>query len=172
MKKGIYNKLIFSAVLVFVSVLFAQELTKVFTASNGALRVTTPADWEEIVLNDAADIQAGNLQKEQYFILISEAKADLYGWNLKKHSYVTLGNLVAGLNDPQIKGPIEMEINEQPAIQYEIEGSTSGLRIVYLHTTVESDSAYNQLLAWTLRSKYSENKSLLKDVINTFTQTR
>ena len=65
-----------------------------------------------------------------------------------------------------------MEINEQPAIQYEIEGSTSGLRIVYLHTTVESDSAYNQLLAWTLRSKYSENKSLLKDVINTFTQTR
>jgi len=165
------SKKIIIAVLIILSTVLAQDLTKVFKTPENKLGLSAPADWDVLSLNDAADIQVGNIQKEQYLIVLSEEKTDMYGWNLKKHSYVTFGSLTAGLDDPKIKGPFEMEINDKPAIQYEIEGSTQGTRIVYLHTTVETDSAYNQLLAWTIRSKYSENKELLKDIVNTFSQT-
>lgn len=155
-------------VILFLYSLYAVELNQLFKTADDKFQVNVPDDWGILALNDAADIQVGNEYKEQYFILISEDKTDFYGWNLQKHSYVTLGNLVGGLNDPKVKGPFDLKVNDNPAIQYEIEGSTQGLRIVYLHTTVETDSAFNQLLAWTLRSKYNENKQILQDVINTF----
>ena len=168
-KKGF--KISIVILFVILSSIFAQDLNKVFKTPDNQLSISTPDDWDVLPLNDAADIQVGNVQKEQYLILISEEKLDMYGWNLKKHSYVTFGSLTAGLDDPKIKGPFEIEINRNPAIQYEIEGSTQGIRIVYLHTTVETDSAFNQLLSWTIRSKYSENKKILQDVVNTFRQS-
>ena len=168
MNKTNFLKLLMIAGFIVVSVLVAQDLTKVFKTADNQLQIKAPGDWDVLPLNDAADIQVGNEEKEQYFMLLSEKKIDMYGWNLKKHSYVTFGNLTGSLDEPKIKGPIELEINSRPAIQYEIEGSTQGLRLVYLHTTVETDSAFNQLLAWTLRSKYSENKDILLEVISTF----
>jgi len=171
MWENMSSKTLIFVFLLIISIVFAQDFSKVFKTSDDELSLSVPGDWDVLPLNDAADIQVGNAAKEQYLILISEEKIDMYGWNLKKHSYVTFGNLTSGLDDPNIKGPFEIDINDNPAIQYEIEGSTQGIRIVYLHTTVETDSAFNQLLAWTVRSKYSENKKTLKDAVNTFSET-
>ncbi|EKD27953.1 MAG: hypothetical protein ACD_79C00487G0003 [uncultured bacterium] len=160
---------LFLIVFVFFPLLYAQESDfKPFTSTDGKIKLTVPNNWAEMQLNESAEVQLGFGAEEQYLIVLSENKEDMYGWNIQKHSLVTLGNLVSSLDDPIIKAPVELTIDNSKAIQYEIEGSSQGLRIVYIHTTVENENSFNQVLAWSIKSKYSSNKALLQNVVNSF----
>ena len=96
---------------------------KAFSNPVGDVQIKTPANWREIDLHDDADIEIGNELEETYIIVLSEAKEDLYGWNLAKHSRLTLGNFLASIDFPEIVGPKSFEVNGYPAVQFEIHGS-------------------------------------------------
>lgn len=146
-----------------------QEIEfKVFKSSDGIFQLNIPLDWEYVELNEEAEVQVGNETEETYLILLTESKEDFFGWNLDKHSRITLGNLLASIDFPEIKGPVYYEINGDKAIQFEIQGSTSGLNICYVHTTVETKKNFNQILAWSLKSKYKEKEPILKHIVNSF----
>ncbi len=161
-------KFIVFVLIFFFTTLFAQN--KTYTTTNGKFELNIPQSWNEIALNDEAEIQLGNEKEEQYFILLSEGKADLYGWNIQKHSFITLGSLLASLDSPVVYGPEELEINGNKAVRFQIEGSTQGLKIVYIHTTIETAYSFNQILAWTLKSKFESNKDTLKSVTDSFSE--
>jgi hypothetical protein len=155
-----------TAVALAVPLVAQQE--KVVPASDKLTQISVPADWEVLELNDAAELQVGNPKSEAYLIVLNELKDDMYGWNLEKHSRVTLGNLVAGLAFPVITGPKTLKIGDSPAIQYEIRGAAENRNVVYLHTTVDGPKYFSQILAWTLPSRADAVKPQLLKAINTF----
>jgi hypothetical protein len=149
---------------------FAQESNDkiIFKDIKNKYQVVIPSDWKVLELNDQANIEVGNAKDEIYFILISESKDDLSRWNIEKHSRITLASILASLSLPTIEGPNYLNIDGDKAVQYILSGEIQGLNIVYIHTTVESEKYFNQLLAWTLKSRFSDKEQILKDVINSF----
>ncbi len=141
---------------------------KTFSNDAGNLVIDAPASWGVLDLHDDPDIEVGNELEENYLIVLSDAKEDLYGWNLDKHSRLTLGSFLTSIDFPEIVGPKSFEVNGNPAVQFEIHGSAQGLSISYIHTTIESPSYFNQILSWTLKSRFEENRPVLDKAINSF----
>lgn len=153
--------------LLFAATLSAQE-NKVFLASDEKTQITVPASWDKLELNEAAEIQVGNLQDEAYLIVLNEAKVDMYGWNLEKHSRVTLGRLLGNMAFPTVSGPKTLTIGKSQAVQYEARGAVDNLNLVYIHTTVDGPKYFSQILAWTLPSKVDTVKPQLLKAIQSF----
>ncbi len=145
-----------------------SSLTKNKTLSStaGNLELDVPANWHVLDLHDDPDIEIGNELEETYLIVLSDAKEDLYGWNLTKHSRLTLGNFLTSIDFPEIVGPISLEVNGNPAVQFEIHGSAQGLSISYIHTTIETSGYFNQILSWTLQSRFEEKRPVFDKLMS------
>src|ERR1043166_1934751 len=154
------------------STALAQTEDKVVTASDNRSQIRVPKSWGPMQLNEAAEIQVGSEEDDSYLIVLTEVKEDLDGWNLDKHSRVTLGKLLAGLAFPTISGPKSMTVDGHPAVQYEIHGASDGHKVVYPHTTVDGATMFSQILAWTVPSKADTMKPLLVKAIGTFHEVK
>lgn len=153
--------------LVFSSFLHAQE-GKYVTSSDKLVKVSIPADWAGMSLNEGAVLQYGSESKAAYLLIINDTKEDIEGWNIKKHSFITLAKLLSGVSSPVIEGPMYITVNGFQGIQYIVKGAVSGQMIVYLHTTFETPYTFSQLLTWTVPSQYEKNKLVMDGIINSF----
>ncbi|HEY9645942.1 MAG TPA: hypothetical protein V6C88_06215 [Chroococcidiopsis sp.] len=138
---------------------------------DGDMQITVPEGWkEDRQLNDQAQLQAANLDKELYLIVLSEAKADLpTDMNLVRHSEITRSIVVENLSNAEVTGPTAVtRVGDYPAVQYEIRGTLKDINVLYVHTTVETGDRFNQILAWTLPDNYNSNKEELQRTIASF----
>jgi len=150
----------------------AQAPDKVVVASDKRSQITVPASWDTLQLNEAAEIQVGNETDEAYLIVLTEIKEDLAGWNLEKHSRVTLGKLLSSLSFPAVTGPKPMTIDGHPAVQYEIRAASGGRNIFYLHTTIDGGALFSQVLAWTLPSHLDAVRPQLVKAVGTYHEVK
>ncbi len=158
---------------IFALPLLAQtDEVKTVKSADGSLALTIPADWTDQKLNDAAEVQVGSDEQSAYLLILVEKKADLFGWNIERHSYVTLGTLLSNVSLPKINGPKAMKINGNPAIQYEVRGASAGSNIVYLHTTIETPDVFAQVLAWTVPSQELKARAALEKAIQSVRTTK
>lgn len=162
---------LFLAIALAAGSLFAAD-TRRMQASDEKTEIVVPANWDVLELNDAAEIEVGNEKDEAYLIVLNELKDDLAGWNLDKHSRVTLGRLLSGLDNPAVTGPKSITINGSPAVQYEIKGAADGRNIVYIHTTIDGPKYFSQILAWTLASRAESVRPQLLKAVTTFRESR
>lgn len=142
----------------------------VYNSADNKHQFTIPETWTELQLNENADIQVGNEVDEAYMILLVDSKDDLFGWNLQKHSFSTFANMLSGLYFPKIEGPTEITVAGNKAIKFKLEGTSEDINIVYFHIVIETETNFNQILAWSLKSKFKQNEKLLMDVINSFVE--
>ncbi len=119
-------------------------------------------------LNEEADIQIANSAKEGYFIVISEFKSDFEkNVDYKKHSALTRSLVKETLiHYHEVSGPTYVKVNGMKGVQYEITGSLEGVKIKYLHTTLEGRKYFHQLIAWSLPSKYDMNRPTFDRILN------
>ena len=141
----------------------------VMPSTNGAVQITVPDDWDAMTdLNDVAIIQAANLAKEQYIIVIDESKEDFAEPDLAQYSDITAQLIIDGLSEAEVGTSTPLTINGNAALQKEIKGSIDNINVVYLHTSIETPSHFYQALTWTLKSKFEKNQSVLQEVTNSF----
>ena len=135
-------------------------------------QITLPKHWVVMKdLNDEASLQAGNSFREEYMIILSDYKSDFVG-TLEDHANVTSQSLL-GLLEGGTKSDFEMfEINGLRTLQCEITGVSDLTRIVYLHTTIEGELCYYQVLTWTLPSKMPGAMEPFKEVIPSFKELK
>ncbi len=122
----------------------------------GLASIKLPARWRAATaLNEQAAIQASDPYRQRFVVVISEPREDFdMTVDLSDHAGRTLTQLSDSLRLVAINGPIERTIHGCKALQFEIEGYHQGVRLVYLHTTIEGRRAYHQVLAWSTRSAY------------------
>jgi hypothetical protein len=141
----------------------------VIRSTDGQIQISAPPTWKSTTeLNDKAELQASDTSKQMYLIVLTDNKADYTDMDLDKHSRTTLDVLTKAMTSSYKTGPTSLTIDGNPAVQYEVRGEIKSLNVVYLHTTVETPSHYQQIVAWTLQTTYDEREQSLKNIIESF----
>ncbi len=156
-----------------VKVASEKQAGTLLKSTDGQSQIILPGGWKEYrKLNDAAELQAVNLGKNLYVVILTENKGDFDHITLKQHSALTRDGLLKSLASPEVKGPKKLSIHGHSAIQFEIRGQLDDTKIAYLHTTVETAKNFYQILSWTSKSGFEKNQDELQQVINSFREVQ
>jgi len=139
-------------------------------SDDGISKIVPVGSWQKAKgLHKKAQLQASNPLRDLYLIAFSEKREKYAGMTLQEHSQSTRTQLIKTLKFPVISGPFQIQIDGQPALQYEIHGMASNnMKIAYYHTDVNSPLYFHEIIAWTTDSRFKENKTQLQNVIKTF----
>ena len=152
-----------------------QAGSRTITSDSGAVSITAPGSWnEDLELSDDADIQASDIGSESYLIVFAEPKSDFPGdATLTEYTKVTRDNVLASLEGgSQPRAAKRPEINGMPAIQSYLFGTISGQGVAYVHTAIETPTRFVQVVSWTLRSNWEQNKETLYGVAGSFVEVK
>jgi len=142
---------------------------KEIASDDNKLKVTTSGFWvKSSDLNHQAALQAACKSEEMYLIVISDAKSTVPNITLPQHHQLTREHMLQKMEDSSATQPVSVIIAGHPALQDEVSGTQSGTHLTFLHTTVDADDSFQQILAWTLKSRWQKHKDELRDVTNSF----
>ena len=142
---------------------------KEIASDDGKIKVTVPGTWTKLPeLDKRASLQVGNKSKEVYLIVITDTKTDLDNMTLEKHHQQTRDRMLQKMKNASATQPASLTIDGHPALQDELTGTENGANVVFLHTTVDDGGHFQQILAWTLKSRWQKQNQLLREVKNSF----
>ena len=149
-----------------------QELAvskKEIASEDGKLKVTTSGFWvQRTDLNKRASLQASRKDKDLHLIVITDPKSSLPDMTLEQHHQTTRDRMLKEMTNSSATAPTSVTIDGHPALQDEISGTEKGAILTFIHTTVDDDESFHQILAWTLKSRFLANKSELSKITNSF----
>ncbi|WP_426347977.1 hypothetical protein ACPWSR_09395 [Alloiococcus sp. CFN-8] len=148
------------------------ENGKSFSSDDDVIEVTVPEDWEEIDnLNSSANLQIGNLQKEQYTIAISELASDFSdSFGLQEYYDAIIPPMQQNITNAEVSDIENVKIDGNDAIQFHLTGEVDNIKITYLITVIKSQDYFHQIISWTLKSMYTEYEDLYKSIAGSLTE--
>jgi Domain of unknown function (DUF4190) len=142
---------------------------KEIASDDGKLKVTTSGFWvKRSDLNKRASLQAAYKDKEMYLIVISDAKADFDNLTLEKHHQLTRDRMLQKMKNASATELVPLTIDGHPALQDELSGTENGMNVVFLHTTVDDGDYFQQILAWTSKSRWQQQNEQLRENTRSF----
>jgi hypothetical protein len=142
---------------------------KEIASDDGQVKVTVPGTWTKLPeLNKQARLQVGNKSKELYLMVIPDAKADLDNYTLEKHHQLTRDRMLQKMKNASASEPVSLTIDGHPALQDELTGTEKGTNVVFLHTTIDDGASFQQVLAWTLKSRWPNQNQQLREITGSF----
>jgi len=142
---------------------------KEIAADDGKLKVTVSGIWTKVPeLNKEARLQVGYKSKEMYLIVISDAKSAVGNITLEQHQQLTRDRMLQKMKNASATQPVPLNIDGHPALQDEVREAPGRTEIVFLHTTVDDGDHFQQILAWTLKSRWQEQNEQLREITNSF----
>ena len=143
--------------------------TSEVASDDGKSRLGVPGNWVQIPqLNAKATLHLGHKEEERYVIVLTDPKADFSGMTLAKHHQTTRESMLKKMTNSSATEPVSLTINGLPALQDELRGTQGQADVVFLHTTVEGDQNFYQILTWTLQSRWPEASEQLHKVAASF----
>jgi len=140
-----------------------------FSSEDGVFFITVPRGWVQLFdyeLNDVAQIQARNRRTNSFLVVITDSQEDFDDYNFERTIEIVKENLLAGWRNHTILSAIDTLIDEQPARQYEIEGSIDGTKAVMLATYIDGEKYFAQVLTWTIASRYKTSEKEFRAITN------
>ncbi len=138
-------------------------------SDDGKIKVTVSGMWTKLPeLNKQATLQVGYKSKEMYLIVFTDAKAAVGDLTLEKHHQITRDRMLQKMTDASATEPVSLTIAGHPALQDELSGTAKRTNVVFLHTTVDDGDHFQQILAWTLKSRWQQQNKLLREITGTF----
>jgi hypothetical protein len=148
-------------------------------SDDGKLRITVPGTWTKLPeLNKfatanlssggRATLQVGDKSRQMYLIVITDTKTDVPDLTLEKHHDMTRDRMFQKMKNTSATDPVPLTIDGHPAMQDELTGTENGANVVFLHTTVDDGDHFQQILAWTLKSRWQKQNQLLRKVTVSF----
>jgi Domain of unknown function (DUF4190) len=142
---------------------------KEVASDDGKMSVIVPGTWTKLPeLHKQASVQVGNKSKELYLIVITDTKTDVPDLTLEKHHQQTRDRMLQTMANASATEPVSLTIDGHPALQDELTGTEKGTNVVFLHTTVDDGDHFQQILAWTLKSRWQKQNQLLREVTGSF----
>jgi hypothetical protein len=146
---------------------------KEITSTDGRVRISIPGDWVELpYLSATARVRVGNRWKEQYLVVLSEAKSDFGNVPVEKYHQIMRDRILQYMTDSSGSAPVTVTIGGYPALQNELRGMKDGMDVAYLYAVVDTGDDYYQILAWTLQSRWDRNQGLLREVTRSFNREK
>jgi Tfp pilus assembly protein PilE len=146
---------------------------KWITSEDGLTKIRVPGNWEKLPeLTEQGVIEYGNLQREQYLVVISEPKQS-YSSNTDLSAYNTLileHKSSAGIDKLRKKYLGEIDLNGLKALKFELTGEVNGIENAYLQVTVEGKNHFHQVLFWSLPTRWGDPSDIFENVLATFSE--
>jgi len=137
----------------------------------GRMQIKVPTGWQpDARLHDRAELEAAGPEQEAYVIVLSEPVSAVDHSDLESNALAYKRFITTELDRPpeqELKTRVTLE-SGLSGVQYEIQGEYQGEPLVYLHTTVASDTHYYQIVAWSAADRFEENRATLQDMILSF----
>ena len=138
-------------------------------SDDGKIKVTVSSMWTKLPeLNKQATLQVGYKTKDMYLIVFTDAKAAVGDLTLEKHHQITRDRMLQKMTDASATEPVSLTIAGHPALQDELSGTEKRTNVVFLHTTVDDGDHFQQILAWTLKSRWQQQNELLREITRSF----
>jgi Domain of unknown function (DUF4190) len=138
-------------------------------SDDGKIKVTVSGMWTKLPeLNKRATLQVGYKSKEMYLIVITDTKAAVGDLTLEQHHQLTRDRMLQKLKNASASESVPLTIDGHPAVQDELSGTKDGTNVVFLHTTVDDSDHFQQILAWTLKSRWQQQNKLLREITRSF----
>ena len=142
---------------------------KEIASNDGKLKITTSGFWvQRTDLNKEAALQASRKDQDMYVIVITDSKSTLKDMTLEQHHKLTRDHMIEKMEKGSGTTPIEATIDGHPALQDEITGTRERTNLVFLHTTVDHDDSFQQILGWTTKSRWPKQSGELREITNSF----
>jgi hypothetical protein len=142
---------------------------KEIASDDGKIKVTVSSMWTKVPeLNKEAKLQVGYKSKEMYLMVFTDAKSAVGNMNLEQHHQLTRDRMLQKMQNASATGSVPLTIDGHPAMQDQVSGTQNGTNLVFLHTTVAEDDYFQQILAWTLKSRWQEQNQQLREIANSF----
>lgn len=145
--------------------------SKVLLNAEAGIELTLPAAWsQDSRLHDSAELQASDISNQLYIVVVAEEDKTLSRLGLRENASNYRRLLTNQLQSLQGQSPTDVAfVGDNFASQYEIRGQVdTDTPVIYLHTTVVTESRYYQIVAWTTPSQYNAYKSELQTITETF----
>ncbi len=101
-------------------------------------------------------------------MVFSDAKSALGNMTLEQHHQITRDRMLQKMKNALATESVQLTIDGHPALQDEVSGTQNGTNLVFLHTTVDDGDYFQQILAWTLKSRWQEQNEQLREATNSF----
>ncbi len=138
------------------------------------VQLTLPEGWVDVQnLRPDADLYVAREDRTMYVLVLADPKRSEVGtFSLENNATQYLSFLDRGLSQEQPETVTNVtSLNGLDAVQHEVRGNIDNVPIVYLHTTVEGETNYYQVVAWTTAEEYANARGELQDVIESFRGT-
>lgn len=142
---------------------------KEIASEDTKFKVTTSGFWvQRTDLNKRASLQASRKDKDLHVIMITDPKSAVGNMTLEQYHQTTRDRMLKEMTNSSATAPTSVTIDGHPALQDEISGTEKGVILTFIHTTVDDGDSFDQILAWTLKSRFAANKSELGEITNSF----
>lgn len=150
--------------------------SQILTNDEAGIQITLPDSWIDTSrLHGSAELQAANLDRQLYLVVVAENTEELTRLGLKENAAKYRDLLIADMESLNSEFSTDVAFvgtDDYFADQYEIRGQAGdGTPVVYLHTTVLVEGTYYQVVAWTTPDQYQFYRSELRTIVDTFRET-
>jgi hypothetical protein len=152
---------------------------KEIASDDGKIKVTVPGTWTKLPelnkfatanpsFGGQATLQVGDKSKQMYLIVITDTKTDVPDLTLEKHHDMTRDRMFQKMKNASATDPVPLTIDGHSAMQDEISGTEKRTNVVFLHTTIDDGDQFQQILTWTLKSRWQQQNELLREITRNF----
>jgi hypothetical protein len=142
---------------------------KEITSKDGKLKITASGFWvARTDLNKEAALQAACPSKDMFVMIIGDAKSTVGQITLQEHHQLTRDHMMQKMQNASATDSISTTVDGHPALQDEISGNGARPNLVFLHTTIDDGDYFQQILAWTTKSRWPTENGELHEITNSF----
>src|SRR2546421_9263434 len=139
------------------------------TSEDAKLRITTSGFWVKTSdLNKDAALQVANKSKDMYLMVFTDAKSAVGGMTLEQRHQTARDRKLQSMQNASATQTVPLTIDGHAALQDEVSGTQQRTNLVFLHTTVDDGDYFQQIIAWTTKSRWPKLNRELRDVTNSF----
>ena len=153
----------------------AQELrtvgeSQILSNALADIEITLSDNWSRAELHDSAELEAADLERQLYLVVVAEQDETLSTLALEEIAARYRALLKDQMAAYESESPTNIDfIGGDYAEQYEVRGRVDNdTPVVYLHTTVLSAGTYYHVVAWTTPEQYEAYRSELQEITETF----
>ena len=138
-------------------------------SDDGKLKVTTSGFWvKTLELNKEATLQVANKSKDMYLMVFTDAKSAVGGMTLEQRHQTARDRKLKSLQNASATQTVPLTIDGHAALQDEVSGTQQGTNLVFLHTTVDDGDYFQQIIAWTTKSRWPKQNQELREMTGSF----
>src|SRR5438067_3006109 len=139
------------------------------TSEDAKLKITTSGFWVKTSdLSKDAALQVANKSKDMYLMVFTDAKSAVGGMTLEQRHQTARDRKLQSMQNASATQTVPLTIDGRAALQDEVSGTQQRTNLVFLHTTVDDGDYFQQIIAWTTKSRWPKQNQELREMTGSF----